>query len=119
MRPPPLLLLLIIATNIRHRISSILNSRFLLALHETNARLEGAANTSISSLSFNTGGGGDLRAGSPELPEFLGVLGGSIVSFHNNDEDPQSLGTSLPQEEHQSEPEGEIQEIRRDRENVA
>ncbi|KAL1937162.1 hypothetical protein VTO73DRAFT_14504 [Trametes versicolor] len=95
--------------------SSILNSRFLLALHETNARLEGTADESISSLSLDTGSGDDRRAGSPELPEFLGVLGGSIHSFHDEDEDLRSLTFARPQEEeHEAELEGEIQEIGRD-----
>lgn len=79
--------------------------------------MEGAAYVSISSLSLNTGSGGLARAGSPELPGFLGVIGGSIRSFP--DEDLQSLEFASPQEEnHQSEPEGEIQEIRRDGENT-
>ncbi|EIW56806.1 uncharacterized protein TRAVEDRAFT_49628 [Trametes versicolor FP-101664 SS1] len=96
-------------------ISSILNSRFLLALHETNARLEGAADESMSSLSLDTGSGDDRRAGSPELPEFLGVLGGPIHSFHDEDEDLRSLTFASPQEEeHENETEGEIQEIGRD-----
>lgn len=89
-----------------HRISSILNSRFLLALHETNGRLEGATDMSIDSLSINTGGGGD--------PEFLGIIGGSIYSIHGNDEDLESLESALPErereEEHHIEPESEIGE---------
>ncbi|KAL1942697.1 hypothetical protein VTO73DRAFT_4937 [Trametes versicolor] len=93
-------------------ISSILNGRFLLALHETNARLEGATDTSgVSSLCFNTRGGGDSRAGSSELPELLGVIGGSICSFHNDDEDLQCLEFAPPQEELQAEPEGEAVEL--------
>ncbi|EIW53843.1 uncharacterized protein TRAVEDRAFT_51584 [Trametes versicolor FP-101664 SS1] len=69
-------------------ISSILNSRFLLALHETNARLEGAADASISSLSLNTGSGDAPSArASPELPPFLGPIGGAIRSFHDDDDD--------------------------------
>lgn len=102
-----------------HSISSILNSRFLLALHETNARLEGAADTSIPSLALDTRSGDDRRAGSPELPEFLGVLGGSIRSFQDEDEDLGSLEFAPPQErEHTSEVEGEIREMRRDGGNV-
>ncbi|EIW56807.1 uncharacterized protein TRAVEDRAFT_49629 [Trametes versicolor FP-101664 SS1] len=101
-------------------ISSVLNSRFLLAIHETNARLEGAADTSISSLSLHTGRGGTAQAGSPELPDFLGIIGGSFRSFHDDNEDLQSLEFAPPQdEEHQSEPEGDIQEIRRDGEYMA
>ncbi|EIW63117.1 uncharacterized protein TRAVEDRAFT_43423 [Trametes versicolor FP-101664 SS1] len=93
-------------------ISSILNGRFLLALHETNARLEGATDTSgVSSLCFNTRSGGDSRAGSSELPELLGVIGGSICSFHNDDEDLQCLEFAPPQEELQAEPEGEAVEL--------
>ncbi|OJT04204.1 hypothetical protein TRAPUB_5112 [Trametes pubescens] len=57
----------------------------------------------------------------PELPEFLGIIGGSIHSFHWDDEDLGSLEFAPPWEEHEpdSEPEGEIQEIRRDGENIA
>lgn len=100
--------------------SSILNSRFLLALHETNARLEGAADESISSLSLDISSVDDRRAGSPELPEYLGVLGGPIRSFHNDDEDLQSLAFAPPhEEEHETELEGEIQEIGRDGGNTA
>ncbi|KAL1937251.1 hypothetical protein VTO73DRAFT_13920 [Trametes versicolor] len=96
-------------------ISSILNSRFLLTLHETNTQLEGAADVSISSLSLNTGSGGEPQAGSPELPEYLSVIGGSIRSFHDDEDDLQSLEFApLQAEEHQPEPEREIQEIRRD-----
>lgn len=103
-----------------HSISSILNGRFLLALHETNAQVEGAADTSVSSLSFNTGSGGDLQASPPELPDYLGIIGGSTCSFHDDDEELQSLEFALPQEEeHQTEPEGEIQEIRTDGESMA
>ncbi|OJT09211.1 hypothetical protein TRAPUB_14337 [Trametes pubescens] len=67
--------------------SSILNSRFLLALYETNAHLErgGTSASSFSTLDF---GEADLRAeGSPELPEFLSSLGGPIHSFPDHDPD--------------------------------
>lgn len=116
-RPSPLslssLLLTLIITCL-HSISSILNSRFLLALHETNARLVGA-NRSISSLSIDINDGDDQRAGSPELPQFLGAIGGPIHSFHDEDEDLRSLTFGPPQEEeHEAELEGEIQEIGRD-----
>lgn len=114
------MLLLVLTMNFLHSISSILNSRFLLALHETNAHLEGAADTSISSLSLSTGSGGERQAGSPELPEYLGVIGGSIHSFHDDEDDLQSLEFAPPQEEEcQPVPEGEIQEIRIDRESMA
>ncbi|EIW57019.1 uncharacterized protein TRAVEDRAFT_49830 [Trametes versicolor FP-101664 SS1] len=66
-------------------ISSILNSRFLLALYETNARLErgGSSASSFSTLDF---GEADPRAaGSPELPEFLNSLAGPIHSFPDHD----------------------------------
>ncbi|KAL1937167.1 hypothetical protein VTO73DRAFT_14509 [Trametes versicolor] len=85
-------------------ISSILNNRFLLALHETNTRLEGEEDTTaVSSLSFYTSSGDDPRAGSPEILEFLSVIGGPIHSFHN-DEDLELLSFAPPtsQEEHQS-----------------
>lgn len=114
------MLLLVLTMNFLHSISSILNSRFLLSLHEANAQLEGAADTSISSLSLNTGSRGELQAGSPELPEYLGVIGGSIHSFCDDEDDLQSLEFALPQvEEHQPDPEGEIQEIRIDGRNMA
>lgn len=82
-----------------HSISSVLNSRFLLALHETNARLEGAADASISSLSLNTGSGDDPSAlASPELPPFLSAIGGEIRSFHDDDsEDMESLEFAPPE----------------------
>ncbi|EIW57012.1 uncharacterized protein TRAVEDRAFT_49821 [Trametes versicolor FP-101664 SS1] len=66
-------------------ISSILNSRFLLALYETNARLErgGSSVSSFSTLDF---GEADPRAaGSPELPEFLHSLASPIHSFPDHD----------------------------------
>ncbi|EIW56801.1 uncharacterized protein TRAVEDRAFT_49623 [Trametes versicolor FP-101664 SS1] len=70
-----------------------------------------ATNTASRSLII----GGKLQAGSAELPEYLGVIGGSIRSSHDNAEDLQSLEFAPPQEEeHQPELEGEIQEIRRD-----
>lgn len=95
--------------------TSILNSRFLLALHETNARMEGAADTSISALSLDAGGGNGPRAGSPKLPEFLGVIGGPIHSFHDDGSGSDSLVFAPPShEEHESEPEGEILEVGRD-----
>lgn len=62
-----------------------MNSRFLLALYETNARLErgGSSASSFSTLDF---GEADPRAaGSPELPEILQSLGGPIHSFHDHD----------------------------------
>lgn len=82
-----------------HSISSVLNSRFLLALHETNARLEGAADASISSLSLNTGSGEAPSArASPELPPVLGPIGGAIHSFHDDDnEDMRSLEFAPPE----------------------
>ncbi|KAL1937165.1 hypothetical protein VTO73DRAFT_14507 [Trametes versicolor] len=94
-------------------ISSILNSRFLLALHETNGRLEGATDMAISSISLNIGGCGD--------PEFLGIIGGSIHSIHGRDEDLDSLEFALSEreEEHDPEPEGEIVEGGRDMANLA
>ncbi|OJT04201.1 hypothetical protein TRAPUB_5109 [Trametes pubescens] len=73
----------------------------------------------VSSLSLGTGSGdGDPRAGSPEIPGFLGIIGGSIRSFHDEDEDLQSLEFAPPQEEDQSEPEGEIVESGRDGGNL-
>ncbi|EIW56803.1 uncharacterized protein TRAVEDRAFT_49625 [Trametes versicolor FP-101664 SS1] len=90
-------------------IVSILNSRFLLALHETNMRL-GGNDTSISSLSFNAGSQGNPREGSPELPEFLGIIGGPIHSFHG-DEDPETLEFALPSQEEVHQCEHELAEI--------
>lgn len=106
--PPPFARLILTADV--HSVSSVLNSRFLLGLHETNVRLEGAADTTMSSLSFNAGSSIDPRAGPPELPEFLSVIGGSIHTFHDADEDLESLDLPPPQEEeHQFEPGGEPQ----------
>ncbi|OJT15919.1 hypothetical protein TRAPUB_14141 [Trametes pubescens] len=91
------------STSLDIGISSILNSRFLLALHETNARLEGAAGdtdtaVSVSSLCFNPRSGG--TAGTPtrsQLPDFLGIIGGPVHSFHHAD-DLESLDiVPLPQ----------------------
>lgn len=81
-----------------HSISSLLNSRFLLALHETNARLKGAADTSLSSLTLNTGSGDTPSArASPELRPVLGPIGGTIRSFHDDDdEDMRSLEFAPP-----------------------
>lgn len=62
-----------------------MNSRFLLALYETNAHLErgGSSASSFSTLAF---GEADPRAaGSPELPEFIQSLGGPIHSFPDHD----------------------------------
>lgn len=80
-----------------------MNSRFLLALHETNARMEGA-NMSISSLSLDVNSGGDPTSdGSPELPDFLELFGGPIHSFHDEG-DAESLEFAQPsQGEHESE----------------
>ncbi|EIW57006.1 uncharacterized protein TRAVEDRAFT_49817 [Trametes versicolor FP-101664 SS1] len=64
-------------------ISSILTSRFLLALYETNAHLQkgGTSASSFSTLDF---AGADQPA---ELPEFLMSLGGPIHSI--DDDDPE------------------------------
>lgn len=76
--------LLTLAAEYIHSITSILNGRFLLALHETNARLEGAADASISSLSLGTVSSNDPRASAPVLPQFLGPIGGHIRSFSDD-----------------------------------
>ncbi|KAL1937371.1 hypothetical protein VTO73DRAFT_13777 [Trametes versicolor] len=65
-------------------ISSILNSRFLLALYETNAYLEKggtSAATTVSTLDF----GGANRAGRSELPGYLSSLAGPIHSIPDDD----------------------------------
>lgn len=54
----------------------MLNSRFLLALHETNAHLA-QGGTSVSSMSLDFGVA-DRAVGSTELPEFLTELAGPI-----------------------------------------
>lgn len=92
--------------NLLHSISSILNSHFLLALHKMNTQLQGAANAPISSLTLETGSHGEPMAGSPKLPEFLDVIGGSIHSFHNDEDEDLTLP---PGEEQQSEIEEDIQ----------
>ncbi|OJT08758.1 hypothetical protein TRAPUB_368 [Trametes pubescens] len=90
-------------------ISSILNSRFLLALHETNARLEGAVDASITSLSLNISSGDDPRAGSPELPQFLGPIGGLIHSLPDDDLESLEFAPSAPsQRETLRDPEAEV-----------
>ncbi|EIW56802.1 uncharacterized protein TRAVEDRAFT_49624 [Trametes versicolor FP-101664 SS1] len=62
-----------------------------------------------ASKSFN------IKAGSPDLPELLRIIGEPIRSFDDEDEDLQSLEFAPPQEqEDQSEPEGEIAESSRD-----
>ncbi|KAL1937392.1 hypothetical protein VTO73DRAFT_13798 [Trametes versicolor] len=60
-------------------ISSILNSRFLLALYETNAHLEsgGTSASSFSTLDFREG---NPPAGSVALPGYLSSLAGPIYS---------------------------------------
>lgn len=57
-----------------------MNSRFLLALYETNAKLERGA-SSFSSFSAGMGRIDLGQAGSPELPDFLHSLGGPIQSI--------------------------------------
>lgn len=69
-----------------YSISSILNSRFLLALYETNAHLVERGGTLASSFSTLAFGEGD-RAESPELPEFLSSLAGPIHSVSDNNEE--------------------------------
>ncbi|KAL1937965.1 hypothetical protein VTO73DRAFT_12715 [Trametes versicolor] len=109
-----------LTTDLLHSISSILNSRFLLALHETSVQLQGAADASLSSLSLRTGSCDDPRAGLPELPGFLGVIGGSIRSFHDDNDDDGDLGSlgfapPLRQGgEHQTEHEGDSVESSRE-----
>lgn len=65
-------------------ISSILNSRFLLALHETNAHLErgGTTASSTSALDF---GRANEEAMSSELPESISALAGTIHSIPDDD----------------------------------
>lgn len=84
-------------------ISSILNSRFLLDLHETNARLEGA-DASMTSYSLHIDSDGDPKTGSPELPPFLACIGGPIHSFPPDDQAsldfaPQSREEPIPDPE--------------------
>ncbi|KAL1940432.1 hypothetical protein VTO73DRAFT_9004 [Trametes versicolor] len=84
-------------------VSSLLNSRFLLALHETNARLEGAADASLSSFSLDTGSGDDPSAlASPDLPSFLGPIGGAIRFSYDDDDDMRSLEFAPPDVRHES-----------------
>lgn len=63
-------------------ISAILNSRFLLALYETNAHLDrgGSAASPSSTLNF----GGADREASSELPDFLSSLASPIQSINDN-----------------------------------
>lgn len=63
-----------------------MNSRFLLALYETNSRLERGGSSASSFSTLNFGETNSLRAaGSPELPEFLHSLAGPIHSFPDHD----------------------------------
>lgn len=75
--------------------SSILNSRFLLSLYETNVQIErgGLSTLSFSDIDFN----GVNRAGSPELPAFLSSLAGPIHSMTN--EDPEIFEPELTDRE--------------------
>lgn len=82
--------MLTLTTEYLHSITSILNGRFLLALHETNARLEGVVGASISSLSLGIVSGDDPRAGPSVLPQILGPIGGPVHSF-SDDEDDEDL----------------------------
>lgn len=67
-------------------ISSILNSRFLLALHEANAHLErgGTTASSTSALDF---GRANPEAMSSELPEFISAIARTIHSIPFDDFD--------------------------------
>lgn len=80
-------------------------------------QLQGAADASLSSLSLRTGSYDNPRAGSSELPAFLGVIGGSIHSSHDDDDgDLGSFGFTPPLRqdgEHQTEHEGESVESSR------
>lgn len=60
-----------------------MNSRFLLALYETNAHLErgGTSASSFSTLEF----GEAYRTGPPQLPEFLISFGGPICFIPDDD----------------------------------
>ncbi|EIW56785.1 uncharacterized protein TRAVEDRAFT_49605 [Trametes versicolor FP-101664 SS1] len=97
-------------------ITSILNGRFLLALHETNARLEGAVGASISSLSLGTVSGDDPGAGPSMLPQFLGPIGGPVHSFDddsdddNLDDDVESVDFAQPSQARSQSPEFEVGE---------
>ncbi|KAL1937385.1 hypothetical protein VTO73DRAFT_13791 [Trametes versicolor] len=88
-------------------ISSILSSRFLLALYETNVNLE-RGGTSVSSFSTLDFGGLDRAAGSPQLPEFLTSLAGPIQSVPDDDDDPE-LFDSEPTAQHRIEAEASTQ----------
>lgn len=88
--------------------SSILNCRFLLALYETNARLEqgGSSASSFSTLDF--GEADSPRAtGSPELPEFFQSLGGPIHSFPDQDPELFDPEPTPVQQEHEAEVDAE------------
>lgn len=80
-----------------------MNSHFLLALYESNARLEGGgySASSFSTLDF---GEADLRGtGSPELPEFLQSLGGPIHSFPDHDPELFEPEPTMVQQEREGE----------------
>lgn len=63
-----------------------MNSRFLLALYETNASLErgGASDSDLDpSFSLNSGGADGVK--SPDLPEFLTSLAGPVHIILDDD----------------------------------
>ncbi|KAL1937394.1 hypothetical protein VTO73DRAFT_13800 [Trametes versicolor] len=85
-------------------ISAILNSRFLLALYETNTHLErgGSSASSFSTLDF--GGADSLRAAvSPELPEFLNSLPRPIHSLPDHDPEMFDPEPTMVQQEREGE----------------
>ncbi|EIW57015.1 uncharacterized protein TRAVEDRAFT_49824 [Trametes versicolor FP-101664 SS1] len=91
-------------------ISAILNSRFLLALYETNAHLErgGSSASSFSTLDF--GEAPSLRAAvSPKLPEFLHSLAGPIHSLPDHDPELFDSEPTMVQQEREGEVDAQSQ----------
>lgn len=84
-----------------------MNSRFLLALHETNGRIERGGSFSSSFSTLNFGEADQRAAGSPELPEFLHSLGGPILSFPDHDPELFDPETTTRQQEREGEVDAE------------
>ncbi|EIW57005.1 uncharacterized protein TRAVEDRAFT_49816 [Trametes versicolor FP-101664 SS1] len=87
-------------------ISSIMVSRFLLALYETNANIERGGVTSVAS-SFTTLDFGEAgrAAASTNVPGFFSSLAGSIRSISDSDQEPyDSESTSQCPNEEEIEP---------------
>lgn len=81
-----------------------MNSRFLLALYETNTHLERGGSSASSFSTLNFGEANSLRAAmSPELPEFLNSLAGPIHSLPDHDPEMFDPEPTMVQQEREGE----------------